>query len=67
MSGRVSALFGGGLLHWSGRNRFEVFLKGVVVRLKLARLVDELLALRSIISSLHRSAGSQFGRSSLMG
>lgn len=49
MSCQLSAFFGGGFLHRSGRDRFEIFLKGVVVRLKLARLVDELLALRSVV------------------
>lgn len=46
---QFSALFGGGFLHGRGCDRLEVFLKGVVVRLKLARLIDELLALRSLV------------------
>ena len=50
---KFSAFFGGGLRclfrHWRGRNRFEVFLKGCVIRFKLTGFVDELLALCSLV------------------
>ena len=49
MSRQISALFGGGLLYRRGGDRFEIFRKGIVVRFKLPRLVDELLALRALV------------------
>lgn len=63
MNRQISAFFGGGLLHRSGCDRFEVLLKSVVVRLKLARLVDELLALRSRICFRFRGHAKQYGGS----